>query len=407
MHYVVIRCEDHARARDETSSLLEGAKAAYLHHLAQAGAAGVIRAPAAKGRSRQGDIAIDRFSLHRALVGLGPQDREAAPGLCAAAGANLQLAPEEIAWCCELVTHHDGTIVDPTAGRITTKESAVLIETLNDELGSESQQWEAGADAHHILMLDEPSLGGIDWRSATRAPELLVGRTWRRSLPRGVVGERLRELMEHASSLLEEHPINRVRIDLGENPANLAWLWGGAQATPQRSFSELTGRAGAVVSNGLLLRGLSRLLGLDWKTGPASLGEPALRQVTDALARLVERCDLVEVHLEIDLEEPIERQCAMERIDQLLVKPAAELLSRLGSWRLAVVMDDRRLRGSIPVIAIGSDLPVRPTPSLTEEALASSPLAFEDGFAFFAWLTQGEPVHAGPPAKEGDHGSPR
>jgi len=395
MKYVVIRCEDHARAREDTSSLLEGAKVAYLHHLAQAGAAGVIRAPTAQGRSRRGDIAIDRFSLHRALLGLGPRDSEAAPGLCAAAGANIQLAPEETAWCCDLVTHQDGKIVDPTAGRITTKESAVLIQTLNDRLGSESQQWEVGADAHHLLVLDDPMLGNIDWRSATRAPELLVGRTWKRGLPRGVVGERLRELMERASSLLEEHPINRVRIDLGENPANLTWLWGGAQAKPQRSFSELTGRTGAVVSNGLLLRGLARVLGLDWKPGPTSLGETPLRHVTETLGHLVERHDLVEVHLEITLEDPIERQCAMERIDQLLLKPAAELLSRLGSWRLAVVVDDRRLRGSIPVIAIGSDLPSQPVASLTEEALASSPLAFEDSVALFAWLTQGEPAHVG------------
>jgi 2,3-bisphosphoglycerate-independent phosphoglycerate mutase len=392
MKYLIIRCEDHARAREETASLLEGAKVAYLHHLAQAGAAGVIRAPTAQGRSRRGDIAIDRFSLHRALVGLGSQDSEAAPGLCAAVGANLQLVPEDTAWCCDLVTQQDGKIVDPTAGRITTKESAVLIHTLNERLGSETQRWEVGADAHHLLVLDDPILGDVDWRSATRAPELLVGRTWRRGLPRGGIGERLRELMEHASTLLEEHPINRVRIDLGENPANLAWLWGGAQAKPQRGFSELTGRTGAVVSNGLLLRGLAHVLGLDWKSGPTSLGETPVRHVTETLERLVERHDLIEVHLEIDLEDPIERQCAMERIDQLLLKPAADLLSRCGSWRLAVVIDDRRLRGSIPVIAIGNDLPSQPVASLTEEALASSPLVFEDGVALFAWLTQGEPA---------------
>jgi 2,3-bisphosphoglycerate-independent phosphoglycerate mutase len=390
MHYIIIRCEDHARARERTPSLLEGAKMSYLQHLAQAGAAGVIRPPASRGRTRRGDIAIDRFSLHRALLGLGAQDAEAAPGPCAAAGADLQLAPDDTAWCCELLTHQDGKIVDPTGGRITTKESAALLHTLNERLGSEMLRWEVGADAHHVLVLDDPLLVDVDWRASSRSPELLVGRSWRRNLPRGGVGERLRELMEHASSLLEEHPVNRVRIDLGENPANLAWLWGGAQPRPPRSLNELTGRSGAVVSSGLLLRGLARVLGLDWEPAPASLEEASLRRATEGLARLAERRDLVEVHLEINLEDPVERQCAMERIDQLLLKPAAELVGRLGSWRLVVVVDDRRMKGAIPVIAIGADLPRHPVGSLTEASLASSPLAFDGGEALFAWLTQGE-----------------
>ena len=395
MKSVVVRLEDHARAREHTPALLEGAKAAHLHHLAQAGAAGLIRPPAygpsreSRARARRGDAAIGRFSLQRALLGLGTQDLEAAPGLCAAAGVNVELAPEDSAWCCELVTQHEGTIVDPTAGAIPTKESAVLMQALNDRLESDRQRWEVGDGAHHLLVLDDPGLAETDWRSATQPPELLVGRAWKRSLPRGESGQRLAELIEHASGVLDDHPINRVRIDLGENPANLAWLWGGAQARPQRSLKELTGRSAAVLSNNVLLRGLARLLGLDWKPGPASLEEAGLCETMERFARLADRHDLVAIHLEITLDDPIERQCAMERIDQLLLKPATDLLSRQSAWRLAAIVDDRRLRGSIPVVAIGSDLPSQPVLALTDEHLAASPLVFDDGAALFAWLMQG------------------
>ena len=36
----------------------------------------------------------------------------------------------------------------------------------------------------------------------------------------------LNDLMDRAKAVLENHEINRVRIDLKENPANRVWLWG-------------------------------------------------------------------------------------------------------------------------------------------------------------------------------------
>ena len=129
MKYVIIRCEDDAPGSGQTASLLKGAKTSHLQQLAQAGAAGTIQP---QGNSPR----LDRFDLHRALFGLGPHDPEAAAGRCYAASVNRTLAEGETAWCCELVTHRDGKIVDPTAGGIPTKESEVLIHALDEELGS-------------------------------------------------------------------------------------------------------------------------------------------------------------------------------------------------------------------------------------------------------------------------------
>ena len=106
------------------------------------------------------------------------------------------------------------------------------------------------------------------------------------------------------------------------------------------------------------------------------------------LGGLIERHDFVYVHLGIETSNQVERLCAMERIDQLLLKPLTELLPRVGPWRLLVAIDDRT-SGAVPFMAIGTGLPQAPAVSLHARHLAESPLALHDGFALFSWLTTG------------------
>ena len=74
------------------------------------------------------------------------------------------------------------------------------------------------------------------------------------------MGSGLRLLIEQVSKALEGHAVNRVRVDLGENPANMVWLWGQAAAMQGRSFRDRTGLAGAVVSTEFPMQGLARSL---------------------------------------------------------------------------------------------------------------------------------------------------
>ena len=379
MKYIILRCEDFARSGGPAAALLEGAKTAHLQQLAQAGAIGLI------GRHGK-PPAVDRFHLHRALFGLGPQDVDAAPARCYAASVNLQLAPGETAWCADLMTHQDDRIIDSTAGNIPTKESEVLIHSLNERLGSATQRWEVGDGPHHLFVVSGSPLG-TNGQWSGRAPELLVGHAWKRVLPKSEFGKALQSLIEEAASLLESHAINRVRIDLGENPANIIWLWGPADDQPCQTFAHRTGLSGAITSNSFPMRGLAHALGLDWKEAPASLEERAFARIMKVVAELIERHDLVYVHLRIGSGDPVERLCAMERIDQLLLKPLTERLPSLGPWRLLAAIDDRKT-GAVPFVAVGNDLPQQPAARLDAQSLAESPLAFEDGVKLFSWFTK-------------------
>ena len=161
MKYVIVRCEDRGPYGEQSATLLAGAKTPHLHQLAQAGAAGAIT-------FRNESRAIDRARCHRSLLGLNSQDADGSPGRCYAAAANRTVEEGQTAWCCDLVTQRDGRIVDDIAGRITPKESEVLIQALDDALGSETRQWEAGRGRHHVLIVSDPVLGPDAGRRSSR-----------------------------------------------------------------------------------------------------------------------------------------------------------------------------------------------------------------------------------------------
>ena len=374
MKYIILRCEDVARPSAQRASLLAGARAAFLQELLQAGAGGTIRRRSASG-------VIDRFQTHRGLLGLGPDDAQALPGQCYADGANVRLAEGETAWCCELVTQHNGIVIDPTAGNIPTKESRVLIQDLNEQLGSDTRRWEVGEGFRHILVVRDPALESNGLPSVV-PPELLLGRPWRRGLQRGARNTALRQLIEQAEQLLEVHAVNRVRVDLGENPANLIWLWGAGRAAERPARPA---RSGVVISKSFPLKGLAQRLGLAWVDGPRSLDEEPLQRLAHTIQKQAGMAETVYVHLEVHSADPVERQCAMERIDQLLVQPLYESLAQGESSRLLAVIDDRD--GVIPFIAMGAGLPRQPLARLTAGAFADSPLRFGESSQLFAWFT--------------------
>lgn len=358
--------------------LLEGAKTAQLQQLAQAGAAGVIR------QQRRG-LGIDRLRVHHELLGLAP--RETAAGSWYAASVNLALSEGETAWCCDFVTQRDGKIIDPMAGRISTKESEVLLHALDEQLGSDTRRWEAGEGSHHVLVVRDPSLSG-ERPPAIPSPEQLLNLRWDEHLPGASAGDALRLLIDEAGKLLDDHPINRVRVDLGENPANLLWLWGPITGEAPAAHQRRTRLDGLLLSRYFPMRGLARVRGFDWKEGPAALDERGMHALWKAIIAGLEHHQTVYVHLRVDTADPVERQCAMERLDQLILKPLTQELPRRGPWRLLVAIDDHGSE-AIPFVAIGTGLPQHPVVSLAGSQLAEGSLIFPDAAALAVWFRQG------------------
>ena len=67
-----------------------------------------------------------------------------------------------------------------------------------------------------------------------------------------------KELKEKSKTILENHPINEIRIDQKENPGNMIWLWGQGTQPSLPTFKERWNLTGSVISavdlvNGILL----------------------------------------------------------------------------------------------------------------------------------------------------------
>lgn len=380
MKYVIVRCEDTAPRRHQGASLLEGAKGAHLKSLAQTGAVGVIRS------ARHG-APLNRFRLDCGLLGLDPDELENAAGRGYAANAGLTLEAEDAAWCCELVTHHDGVLIDATAGNIPTAESRLLMQALNEQLGSDTRRWVVGENAHHVLVVRDEALKAD--HPSPQPPHALLGQAWERHLPAGSQGIAVKALLEQATQILEHHSVNRVRLDLGENPANLLWLWGPAAGTARATYGDLTRRKGAVCATAFGLRGLAQALQMTVHHGPASLEERPLERLHHTVGELVARHDLLVVHLQVASPDPMERFCAMERLDQVFLKPLTNLLSSQDA-RLLVAIDDART-GEVPFVAVGTGLPRHPAAHMEAPEGPGNPFAFPEGRQAFDWFTQGAP----------------
>jgi 2,3-bisphosphoglycerate-independent phosphoglycerate mutase len=206
-------------------------------------------------------------------------------------------------------------------------------------------------------------------------------------LPKGQVGEALALLVTQAAKVLEQHPINSVRMDLEENPANLIWLWGAAAATDTPTFRQRTQLRGAIVSSHFALRGAARLYGMGYAEGPLDWSEAGIQALRQAVAHLVNHHDVVYVHLPIEAKEVIDRACAMDRLDQHLLKPLVEGWKPGEAWRLLWVSDNR-MTEAIPFVAYGQGLPQQPIAQVAAEQFLQSPLRLNSADALWHWLVK-------------------
>ncbi len=387
MKYVVVRCEDTAIGPPERfTSLLAAARLTHVQELAQAGAVGAVSLDHGLRGARG-------FPSHWTWLGYTAADVAGDPrgslsweaSRCYADSLQIACEPNEIAWCCELVTQQDGRIIDPTGGRLTTKEAAPLIDALNTQLGTTALRWVVGENCHHMLFVRDPAWAEELATAPIDPPEQWLGRPWRKAIPRNALGTWLQRLLTDTTALLEDHEVNRVRVDLKENPANMLWVWGPSQGRTIPPFRERHGVSGMIVGPAFPYRGLAHATEMAWAEGISRLTESQLHRLSRELPKLVAKHDVLYLPLRVDDADPVERQCAMERLDQQLIKPLLDTLMQVGAFRCLISIDDRQT-GLSPFVAWGTDVASHPVIRLTSEAAAKTPLVFHDGGSLFQWL---------------------
>lgn len=176
----------------------------------------------------------------------------------------VNMADDDLAIRCNLVTlsdeqdYKDKTMVDYSAGEISTEEAAELIGAVQAALGDDIFAFYSGVSYRHCLIMH----GGEKGTGYT-PPHDISGKVIGDYLPKELYGDKMTELMVASYDILKDHPINIKRIAEGKNPANSIWLWGEGSKPALPNFGELRGLKGAVISAVDLLKGIGLASGMD------------------------------------------------------------------------------------------------------------------------------------------------
>jgi len=306
-----------------------------------------------------------------------------------AASMGIALGPKDVAFRCNLVTLDGETMADHSAGNISNREAAVLIELLNKELGSEEVRFYQGVGYRHLMVYH----GEVPLTAECTPPHDILDQPIARHLPRGEGAETLIRLIERSRELLAPHEINEVRIDLGENPATSIWLWGGGTRPRLAPFAERYGMRGAVVAAVDLVRGIAVSVGLDVLRVEGATGyiQTNFAGKGQAAIEALDRYDLVFVHIEAPDEAGHQGNIqakvdTIEAIDKHIVGPLHAALEARGAYRLLVLPDHptplevrTHVAEPVPFAYCGSDVAEASGQRLTEAAAAATGLRVEPG----------------------------
>ena len=197
------------------------------------------------------------------VLGYNPKECYSGRSPLEAASIGIELKDTDITARANLVTvsmeenYADKTMIDYSAGEISTAEAKELIEYLAKELNDDKYKLYAGISYRHCMVIDNGQLMGD-----LTPPHDITGKPIKDHLPKSQGGRELLEIMIKSHELLKDHPVNQKRIALGKNPANSLWFWGDGTKPNLQNYYEKFGIKGGIISAVDLLKGIGKLAGM-------------------------------------------------------------------------------------------------------------------------------------------------
>lgn len=286
---------------------LEYAGTPNMDRMAREGASGMLRT-IPDGYEAGSDIA------NMAVLGYAPEKYYTGRGPLEALSMAVDLAPDDVAYRCNLVTVEENIMADFSAGHISSDEGNKLLASLQEKLPQVMIR--AGVSYRNLLVVR----GGAG--SVTTPPHDIVGQGITPYLPKGGDAEILHHCMEVSRQVFDGHPVNFARVRAGRRPATRIWPWSGGHKPAFPLFWEKYRRKGGIISAVDLLNGIGRCAGMEIITVPGATGY--LDTDYDAKARYaleaIKRLDFVYIHIEAPdeaghLGSVEEKVKAIERVD--------------------------------------------------------------------------------------------
>mgnify|MGYP002143427911 FL=1 len=239
-------------------TLLQYAKTPYMDMLARMGRNGRLQtvADGFHPGSEVANLSVLGYNLPKVYEGRGALE---------AASIGIDLKPGEMAMRCNLICIDGEVIKNHSSGHISTEEADVLIQYLQEELGSDKVCFHTGVSYRHLLVIK----GGNKQLDCT-PPHDVPLQPFRPLLVKPLQTEAedtaslINELILKSQELLKNHPINQKRIADGKDPANSIWPWSPGYRPQMETLSDTFPgiKSGAVISAVDLIRGIGYYAGL-------------------------------------------------------------------------------------------------------------------------------------------------
>ena len=144
-----------------------------------------------------------------------------------AMGLGFQIPPGYLVFRCDLVTVSNQILLGWSAGHISGEETKMLIKSLEESLSNEKVKFLHSGANRSLLLVSEELLEGSASELQCLAPWAVKGKPTDLNFPKGKGSEFIANIMRHSMDVFQKHEVNQIRLDLGENPASMVWIWGG------------------------------------------------------------------------------------------------------------------------------------------------------------------------------------
>ncbi len=277
------------------------------------------------------DIPAGSEVANLAVLGYDVRSVYQGRGVLEAASMGVELDRNDLAMRCNLICIENGRIKNHSAGHIRSEESLLLVAALNEKLASPRVRFHAGVSYRHLLVVKDGE-NDVD----CTPPHDVPGAPFMDVMPRarGKNGETTRlltDLILASQGILGGHAVNRKRLAQGRDPGNSIWPWSPGKRPQMKTFRELYGLSGAVISAVDLIFGIGVYAGLQPIQVPGATGlydtnyEGKARAACEALASL----DFVFLHIEASDEAGHEGNAELkvrtiEALDRRVIEPIVE-----------------------------------------------------------------------------------
>ncbi len=322
-------------------TLLQYAATPYMDMLARKGRTGRLQT-IPKGflpGSEVANTAILGYNLTDVYEGRGPLE---------SASIGYEMRPDDMAIRCNIVCLENGIIKNHHGGHLKTEEGDILIQYLNEHLGSENVHFITGIQYRHLLVIrrgnkhlecapphDYPNK---EWKPLLVKPEKgYVDENDGRMTARETA-DLINDLILKSQQLLSNHPFNIQRKEKGIDMANSIWPWSGGYRPQMLTLAQQypSIKKGSVISAVDLIRGIGHYAGLrilDVK-GATGLADTNYEGKAEAAIKALRTDDFVFLHLEASDEAGHDGdvQLKLKTIDYLDRRIVGPIYEEVSQW---------------------------------------------------------------------------